>query len=77
MDSVVFDQTLMWQLLDTSIKVGLGAIIVGAFSWALMRRQQSANAVSRLTRRMELFEDISKDVGNVNHIFSKYSSLVI
>lgn len=77
MDSGLFDQALLWQLIDTSIKVGLGAAIVGAFAWFLVRRNQSPRTVSRLNRRMELFEDISRDVGNVNHIFSKYSSLVI
>ncbi|MEC8427838.1 MAG: energy transducer TonB, partial [Pseudomonadota bacterium] len=28
-------------------------------------------------RRMEILEDVSGNVGNVNHIFAKYSSLVI
>lgn len=68
---------LMWQLIDTSLKVGLGAIIVGFFSWLMMHRRGSTQHYSRISRRLVLFEDISKDVGNVNHIFAKYSSLVI
>lgn len=68
---------LMWQLIDTSLKVGLGAIIVGFFSWLLSERRQSPQVHSRVNRRLTLFEDISKDIGNVNHIFAKYSSLII
>lgn len=67
----------MLQLVDTSLKVGLGALIVGFFSWLIIHRRQSPQTYSRVNRRLVLFEDISKDVGNVNHIFSKYSALVI
>ena len=68
---------LMWQLVDTSLKVGLGAIIVGFFTWLLIHRRNSPQGYSRVNRRLAIFEDISKDVGNVNHIFAKYSSLII
>ena len=68
---------LLWQFVDTSLKVGLGAIIVGFFSWLLSHRRSSPQVYSRINRRLVLFEDISKDVGNVNHIFAKYSSLII
>ncbi len=68
---------LIWQLIDTSLKVGLGAIIVGIFSWLLTHRRSTPQAYSRINRRLVLFEDVSKDVGNVNHIFAKYSSLII
>ena len=68
---------LLWQLVDTSLKVGLGAIIVGFFSWLLLHRRNTPQAFSRINRRLSLFEEISKDIGNVNHIFAKYSALVI
>lgn len=77
MDPSSIDNTVLWQLLDTSAKVGLGALIVGCFSWLLSVKRGSPKTYSRLNRRLELFEDISRDVGNVNHIFSKYSSLII
>lgn len=70
-------QEIWITLIDTSIKVGLGALIVGLFSWLLNYRRGSSKALSRNVRRLELFEDISRDVGNVNHIFAKYSSLII
>ena len=68
---------LLWQLVDTSLKVGLGAIIVGFFSWLLLHRRHTPDTYSRVNRRLMIFEDISKDIGNVNHIFAKYSALVI
>lgn len=71
------NEELVWQLVDTSLKVGLGAIIVGFFSWLLTHKRSSSQHYSRINRRLVLFEDVSKDVGNVNHIFAKYSSLII
>ena len=64
-----------WSIIDTSIKVGLGALIAGACLW--INRHRAPINQGRSERRIDMLEDVSKDVGNVNHTFAKYSSLVI
>ena len=70
------EPTDFWPLIDTSMKVALGAVIAAFTVWlAQQRRLQSPP--SQHNRRLEILESVSSDVGNVNHIFAKYSSLVI
>ncbi len=66
-----------WPIIDTSVKVGLGALIAGGMAWLATRSQTSQVASAKHQRRIDLLEGISSDVGNVNHVFAKYSSLVI
>lgn len=65
----------IWSLVDTLLKVGLGALIAGLSLW--FSQQRAPKAIAKSNRRMEILESVSSDVGNVNHIFAKYSSLVI
>lgn len=66
----------LWQILDTSIKVGLGALICGFCVW-LSNKRPGEPTLKRNHRRLEILESVSLDVGNINHLFAKYSSLVI
>lgn len=66
----------LWPLLDTSAKIALGALIAGICLWIAGRRNPVRSS-GKGNRRMEILEDVSGNVGNVNHIFAKYSSLVI
>lgn len=66
----------IWPIIDTSIKVALGALIAGISLW-LSHRNPSQKSTDRSCRRIDILESVSSDVGNVNHIFAKYSSLVI
>lgn len=66
----------IWSLIDTLLKVGLGALIAGLSLWFGQKRLAFTGS-AKPNRRMEIFESVSGDVGNVNHIFAKYSSLVI
>jgi hypothetical protein len=70
------ETTELWALLDTSVKIALGALIAGLCLW-LSNRGNSLNTTHKSNRRMEILESVSSNVGNVNHIFAKYSSLVI
>ncbi len=72
MDAVQF-----WLLIDTSSKIVLGALIAGCSLWLANRYGHWTQRSSGSNRRLEILESISGDVGNVNHIFAKYSSLVI
>lgn len=71
------DATQLWPLIDTSSKIVLGALIAGLTVWFASRYNGLTQRSSGSTRRLEILEAISGDVGNVNHIFAKYSSLVI
>ncbi len=70
------DSTIIWQLLDTSIKVGVGALIASLFAIILMNKRQP-KPVKAEQRRLDILESISGDVGHVSHIFAKYSALVV
>ncbi len=66
-------------LLDTSLKVILGAILTLGIFW-ITRRTQSRPEKPRFdpkSHRLTLLEEISAKVGHVNHSFARYSSLVI
>ncbi len=66
-----------WPIIDTSIKVGLGALIAGGMAWVATRHNSSQPTAVKQQRRLELLEGVSADVGNVNHVFAKYASLAI
>lgn len=66
----------IWGLVETSINVALGACIAGFAVWVASRKTKSTQS-SAHNRRLLSLEEISSQVGNVSHIFAKYSSLVI
>jgi hypothetical protein len=66
------------QLTDTSLKIGLGALIAALIAWFLLwRNAHLHNTSSRENRRIQILEEVSAQVGTVTHIFAKYSSLVV
>lgn len=73
------DNELFVQITDTSIKIGLGALIAAVTAWVVLRRsgpQQTSNSAGD-NRRIQILEEVSSQVGTVTHIFAKYSSLVV
>jgi hypothetical protein len=70
------DSNIVWQLIDTSIKVGIGGLIASMFAMMLFYRRQQ-RPINAEQRRLEILESISADVGNVSHIFAKYSALAV
>ncbi|GLS26250.1 energy transducer TonB [Marinibactrum halimedae] len=72
----VMNESLIWQIIDTSVKVGLGAVIAGFFTWLLVSRRQQGQENPLTNRRMAILESTSADVGAVTHAFSKYAALV-
>lgn len=66
------------QLTDTSLKIGLGALIAATIAWFILwRSAHLQNNAPRENRRLHILEDVSVQVGAVTHIFAKYSSLVV
>ena len=70
------DTSIIIPLLENSLMVALGAVITGLCLWLSHRRLHLGQATPS-NRRLEILEAVSRDVGNVNHTFAKYSSLVI
>jgi hypothetical protein len=68
----------IWLILDSILKIGLGALVATACFWLGKRwREKTPFDLSPKSKRIGLLEQISSDVGHVNHSFAKYSSLVI
>jgi len=64
-------------ILDTSIKVTLGAIIAGISSYwlSVMRTKQNRNQ-QRLDHQRDLLEGIAQQAEQVHHVFMKYFELM-
>lgn len=71
------DSTIIWQLIDTSAKISIGAVIAAMFMLIIWQRRQQVRPVNNEQRRLDILEAISADVGNVSHCFAKYSALAV
>ena len=73
------DQNTLWQLVDTTTKVGIGALIAGISAWLMTRHQPKPSSAesARAVKRITTLESVSAEVGNITHIFAKYSALAI
>lgn len=72
--------TDMWPLLESGLKIAFGACMATGFFWLgrlWHNHQTHGDDRSPNSKRLQLLEQISADVGHVNHSFAKYSSLVI
>lgn len=72
----MIDNETLWQLIDTSAKVGIGAIIAAMFT-LLIAKKREPRGIQADQRRLEILETISADVGTVSHVFAKYCALVV
>lgn len=70
---------VLWQLFDTSAKIGIGALITALFTMLILSRRNSSPKVTANPdqRKLMILEGISADVGHLSHVFAKYSALVI
>lgn len=68
-----------WAILDTLFKVSLGMVLAMASLWftKIWRDQHSQLRTRPEQKKIFLLEEISSEVGRVNHCFAKYSALVI
>ena len=69
----------IWLILDTVIKMSLGMSLAFGCFWLTKKLRDTSNHtdVAPKRRKINLLEEISSDVGHVNHSFAKYSALVI
>ncbi|UTA49074.1 energy transducer TonB [Simiduia sp. 21SJ11W-1] len=74
------DYATFWALLDTLAKIAMGALLLGVGLWFTRNRTAntptSPDAVAA-KRKLKVYEEVSRQMGNVSHIFAKYSALVI
>lgn len=69
-----------WPIIDTTVKVLLGAGISASLIWLASRWREPTPLSSKSPathRKVSLLEEVSSEVGGVNHSFAKYSALVI
>ncbi|MFL0809790.1 MAG: energy transducer TonB [Agarilytica sp.] len=66
-------------ILDTGFKVAMGMTLTMASLWASKQWRDHNSPVKTRPEQKKIFllEEISAEVGRVNHCFAKYSSLVI
>jgi len=70
--------TTMVDVLDTAVKIGLGALISGVVTYWHARQKENAETLNRLnSKRQELLEKAASQVEQVNHVYLKYWALVI
>lgn len=73
------DLAILWALLDTLAKIGIGALLLGSGLWYAQRKHVKSESPDSLAakRRLKVYEEVSRQMGNVSHAFAKYSALVI
>lgn len=70
--------TTMVDVLDTAVKIGLGAMISGVVTFWHTRQKERGESLSRLnSKRQELLEKAASQVEQVNHVYLKYWALVV
>ncbi len=69
--------TELWPVVDTALKIGIGSSLTLASIYVMHRYKSASDLQTPRNRRLEMYEQISAAVGNVNHAFAKYSALVI
>jgi len=72
-----FDNILI--LLDTGLKVLVGAMVATSCIWFSRKlfHKSPDDKIRPKQHRLNILEQISSEVGHVNHSFARYSSLVI
>lgn len=68
---------IFWPLLQSAVQITLGGGIALFTAWCLHRYRDKQEAPAKGERRLMMLEEISREVGYVNHCFARYSALVI
>lgn len=71
------DMQTFIQITETSLKIGLGGMIAVFSGWLVLRRATQLQSASPESRRLQILEAVSSQVGTVSHNFAKYSTLVL
>lgn len=66
----------IWGLLDSIVKIAMGGAVSAVTTYWILRRHTNILPDPRFTRRLDLLEQVSEQVGRVNHAFLKYATLI-
>ena len=71
------DKTLI-DVLDTAVKIGLGALISGVSTfWITKQKERADSAKEYEGRHRTILEQVAEETEQVNHIYLKYWALVV
>ncbi len=72
------DADFVFQIIDTTIKLAIGAGIAIFSGWTILKRNTVIGPRNlREQKRLAIYEDISAFIGSVSHIFSQYAALTV
>ena len=66
-----------WPLIINACQIAVGGAVALGAVWFMQRFRQRNDGTSASERRLMMLEEISREVGYVNHCFARYSALVI
>lgn len=66
-----------WPLIISACQIAVGGAVALGAVWFMQRFRQRNDGASASERRLMMLEEISREVGYVNHCFARYSALVI
>lgn len=66
-----------WPLMQNALQIAIGGAIALGTAWCVLRFKHKDQGTSPGERRLMILEEVSREVGYVNHCFARYSSLVI
>jgi phosphopantetheine adenylyltransferase len=71
------DKSLI-DVLDTAVKIGLGALISGISTYWITRQKDKSDSVKEYERRHRtILEQVAEETEQVNHVYLKYWALVV
>ena len=71
-------ETTLIDVLDTAVKIGLGALISGVSTyWLTKQKEKSLSTKEYETRHRDILEKVTENVEVVNHAYLKYWALVV
>lgn len=66
------------EVVDTAVKIGLGAIITGFAAYIHAKQSRQADSIKEYeSRHRSLLEEVASQVEKVNHIYLKYWALKV
>lgn len=66
----------VWEIVDSVVKIAMGGAVSAVTTYWILRKHAPNVPEPLLVRRLDILESIAEQVGRVNHVFLKYSTLL-
>ncbi len=66
----------VWDVVDSVVKIAMGGAVSAVTTYWILRKHAPTEPEPMVLRRLDMLESIAEQVGRVNHIFLKYSTLL-